>query len=160
MMSASPCTASSCDLARAISSLSRAASKSLAHWIMRSTRHVMVSSTRGSLAFRSIDPSQSGGPTAAGARKRQDWLQASAQVTWQLLSAEGEEPLQPIARQARQIADADIVTVVLPTPTGQRFMVEVASGARAEDFTGMTYPVQNTLVELVSTTRRPVPVSA
>jgi GAF domain-containing protein len=90
------------------------------------------------------------------ARKRQDWLQASTQVTRQLLSAEGEEPLQLIARQARQIADADIVTVVLPTPTGQRFMVEVASGARADDFTGMSYPVHNTLVELVSTTRRPV----
>jgi signal transduction histidine kinase len=90
------------------------------------------------------------------ARKRQDWLQASTQVTRQLLSADGEEPLQLIARQARQMADADIVTVVLPTPTGQRFMVEVASGARADDFTGMTYPVQNTLVELVSTTRRPV----
>jgi signal transduction histidine kinase len=83
-------------------------------------------------------------------------LQASTQVTRQLLSAEGEEPLQLIARQARQMADADIVTVVLPTPTGQRFMVEVASGARADDFTGMTYPVHNTLVELVSTTRRPV----
>jgi GAF domain-containing protein len=44
------------------------------------------------------------------AHKRQDWLQASTQITRQLLSAE-EEPLQLIAWQARQIADAHIVTV-------------------------------------------------
>ena len=34
------------------------------------------------------------------AHRRQDWLQASTQITRQLLSAEGEEPLQLIARQA------------------------------------------------------------
>jgi two-component system, NarL family, sensor histidine kinase DevS len=89
------------------------------------------------------------------ARKRQDWLQAATRITRQLLSDEGEEPLQLIARQVQQIADADIVTVVLPTPAGERFMVEVAAGDRAQDFVGMTYPVRHSLVELVSTTRQP-----
>ncbi len=60
------------------------------------------------------------------AERRQRWLQASTQITRQLLSAEGEEPLALIARQAREIADADIVSVVLPTPNGKRLMVEVA----------------------------------
>ena len=61
-------------------------------------------------------------------RRRQDWLQASTEVTRQLLSAEGEEPLSLIARQARLIADADVVTFMLPTGDGRRLIVEVAAG--------------------------------
>jgi two-component system, NarL family, sensor histidine kinase DevS len=90
------------------------------------------------------------------AQKRQDWLQAATRITRQLLSDVGEEPLQLVARQVVKIADADIVTVVLPTAAGERFMVEVAAGDRAQDFVGMTYPVRHSLVELVSATRQPV----
>jgi signal transduction histidine kinase len=82
------------------------------------------------------------------AQRRHGWLQASTKITTQLLSDEGEEPLGLIARQTRQVADADIVTVVLPTPDHEHFMVEVAAGQRAEEFTGMSYPAQNTLVGL------------
>ncbi|MDQ2749543.1 MAG: GAF domain-containing protein [Actinomycetota bacterium] len=80
--------------------------------------------------------------------RRQSWLQASTQITRQLLSSEGEEPLKLIARQTREVADADIVTVVLPTANGQRLMVEVASGVKADELTGYTYPVQDTLAGL------------
>lgn len=90
------------------------------------------------------------------AERRQSWLQASMQITRQLLSAEGEEPLKLIARQARQIADADIVTVVLPTASGQRLMVEVAAGEKAEELTGLTYPVQHTLAGLAFDSGRAV----
>ena len=61
------------------------------------------------------------------ARLRQNWLQASTQVTRQLLSVEGEDPLQLIARRVRQVADADLVTVVLPT-ADDMLRVEVAAG--------------------------------
>lgn len=80
------------------------------------------------------------------AQHRQDWLQASTEVTRQLLAAEGEEPLRLIARKAREIADADVATVVLPTPDGQRLMVEVASGKGAEELTALSYPIEHTLV--------------
>lgn len=90
------------------------------------------------------------------ARRRQDWLQAATRITRQLLSDEGEEPLQLVARQVLKIGEADVVTVVLPTPAAERFMVEVAAGDRAQDFVGMTYPVRHSLVELVTTTRQPV----
>ncbi len=89
------------------------------------------------------------------AELRQDWLQASTQITRQLLSVEGEEPLRLIARQARQVAAADIVTVVLPTADG-RLRVEVAAGARADELTGIVYPVENTLVGLAFESGRPV----
>jgi signal transduction histidine kinase len=89
-------------------------------------------------------------------QRRQDWLQASAKITRQLLSAEGEEPLQLIAREARQIADADVVTVVLPTESRERMMVEVAAGRAADELTGMSYPIEHTLTGLALSSGRPV----
>jgi signal transduction histidine kinase len=88
--------------------------------------------------------------------RRQRWLQASTQITQQLLSSEGEEPLNLIARETLEVADADIVTVVLPTATGQRLMVEVAAGMKAAELTGYTYPMQDTLAGLSFESGRPV----
>jgi signal transduction histidine kinase len=90
------------------------------------------------------------------ARRRQDWLEASTEVTQQLLSAEGEEPLRLIARQARLIADADVVTIVAPTADGQRLIVEVAAGEGADELTALTSPIENTLVGLAFETGQPV----
>jgi signal transduction histidine kinase len=90
------------------------------------------------------------------ARRRQDWLQASMRITRQLLSVQGEEPLKLIARQARQIAEADLVTVVLPTANRKRLMVEVASGELADELTGFTYPVEESLAGVAFETGRPV----
>ena len=92
----------------------------------------------------------------AQSQRRQDWLQASAKITRQLLSAEGEEPLQLIAREARQIADADVVTVVLPTESRERMMVEVAAGRAADELTGMSYPIEHTLTGLALSSGHPV----
>ena len=89
-------------------------------------------------------------------QRRQDWLQASAKITRQLLSAEGEEPLRLIAREARQIADADVVTVVLPTESRERMMVEVASGQAADELTGLSYPIDHTLTGLALSSGHPV----
>jgi len=92
----------------------------------------------------------------AQSQRRQDWLQASAKITRQLLSAEGEEPLQLIAREARQIADADVVAVVLPTESRERMMVEVAAGRAADELTGMSYPIEHTLTGLALSSGHPV----
>jgi signal transduction histidine kinase len=89
------------------------------------------------------------------ARRRQDWLAASAEITQQLLSTEGEEPLRVIARRVQQVADADAVNVVLPTPDGRRLMVEVATGVGADQLTAMSYPVDNTISKLVLESGRP-----
>lgn len=90
------------------------------------------------------------------AHRREEWLQASTQVTQQLLSAEGEEPLMLIARHAQRISDADVVTVVLPTAEGTRLIVEVAAGQGADELTAMSFPVAGSLVGLVVDTGRPV----
>jgi two-component system, NarL family, sensor histidine kinase DevS len=93
------------------------------------------------------------------ARRRQDWLEASAQITRQLLSVSGEDPLQLIARRAREVADADLVSVVLTTPDGERLMVEVASGTGAETLVGMTYDRENTLAAITFDTGKPILVA-
>lgn len=79
------------------------------------------------------------------ARRRQDWLAASTDITQQLLSAQGEEPLRMIARRTLQMADADSVLVVLPVADTDRFIVEVATGVGADKLTAMSYPQEGTL---------------
>ena len=93
------------------------------------------------------------------ARRRQVWLEASAQITRQLLSVTGEDPLKLIARRAREVADADLVSVVLTTPDQERLMVEVASGIGAETLVGMTYDRENTLAAITFDTGKPILVA-
>jgi signal transduction histidine kinase len=88
--------------------------------------------------------------------RRQDWLQASTEITRQLLARDGEDPLQVIARRLQQTAGADAVNVVLPTPDGRRLMVEVATGAGADRLRALSYPVENTVSRDVLDTGRPV----
>ncbi len=71
--------------------------------------------------------------------RRQRWLQSSARITRQLLSFDGEEPLALVAQEVRHMADADVVSVVLPSSDGDRLMVEVTAGAKADQLVGMTY---------------------
>ena len=90
------------------------------------------------------------------AHSRQEWLRASTEITRQLLASDGEEPLQVIARRLQQIADADAVNVVLPTPNGGRLMVEVATGAGADELRGLSYPLDRTVSWFVIDTGHPV----
>ncbi len=90
------------------------------------------------------------------AHRRQEWLRASTEITRQLLASDGEEPLQVIARRLQQIAEADAVNVVLPTSDGRRLMVEVATGAGAEQLRGLSYSVDGTVSWIVIETGQPV----
>jgi signal transduction histidine kinase len=93
------------------------------------------------------------------ARRRQLWLQASTEVSLQLLSTEGEDALVLIARQAREIADADVVTVVLPTANRDRLVVEVAAGEGERELAGSTVGIENSLVGVALAQGRPVLVA-
>jgi len=89
-------------------------------------------------------------------RLRQRWLQASAEVTQQLLAYSGEDPLRVIARSVRELADADVVTVVLPAATPGELMVEVATGLAADKLTGMSYPIEHSVAATVIDTGAPI----
>ena len=83
------------------------------------------------------------------ARSRGEWLQATAAITRRLLSpdpadptdrVDASDPLQLIAARSREIADADLVTLVRPAENGSDLRVEVAIGAGAEDLPGLPVP--------------------
>ena len=92
----------------------------------------------------------------AEARRRQDWLQAATEVTRELLTLDGVQPLGLIARRLTDLADADVVTVALPTSDGTRLMVEVATGEHADELSTMTYPTAGSISGLAITSGQPV----
>jgi signal transduction histidine kinase len=109
------------------------------------------------------------------ARARHDWLRASAGITRQLLGTEfggaegvdgGTEPstsidaLRLIAESCREIAKADLVTVVLPTSAANELRVEIAVGIPGtEDLTGTTLPLDGSLSGQVFTSGEPARMS-
>jgi two-component system, NarL family, sensor histidine kinase DevS len=94
----------------------------------------------------------------AESRRRQDWLQASTEITRQLLAIEGENPLQLIARRVLEMADADVVTVVLPAAGSTDLTASIAVGAEADRLAGARYPSEGTLSGLAISSGRPVMV--
>lgn len=90
------------------------------------------------------------------AKLRHEWLRASTDVTRQLLTAPSEDALRLIALRVAELALADVVTVVLPAQG--RLEVAVAVGLGADRLTGSTYPLENTLSELVLESGQPIVV--
>ena len=95
------------------------------------------------------------------ARARGEWLHATAAITRQLLSADSVDvrgPLRLIAERARQIAQADLVTVVLGASPDQ-LRVEVAVGTGAAGLPGLVVPVAGSLSGRVVSTEEPLRVA-
>ncbi len=78
-------------------------------------------------------------------RRQQRWLTASAEISARMLAETGEDPLVTIARSARDIADADLVTVALVTVDGQHVLVEVAVGEGSDALAGGRFPLAASL---------------
>ncbi|MGR6919280.1 sensor histidine kinase [[Actinomadura] parvosata] len=82
----------------------------------------------------------------AESRRRETWLQASAELTTSLLSgADPHEVLATMAARARQMCDADLVQVLLPEASGSSLTVEVADGEGADELLGTTFDIAATL---------------
>ncbi|BEL07687.1 GAF domain-containing sensor histidine kinase [Actinoplanes sichuanensis] len=63
------------------------------------------------------------------AQRRQRWLAAAAEITSVLLgTVRRTEALRLIARRAREVADAELVLVLLFEPDGDRYRIEVVEG--------------------------------
>jgi signal transduction histidine kinase len=91
------------------------------------------------------------------ARTRGEWLQASAAITRQVLSAELDEreSLRLIAEHSRDIAGADVVSVLLPAD-GRDLHVEIAVGVGADSVCGLRVPMEGSLSGQVFTTGTPL----
>jgi len=92
------------------------------------------------------------------AKRRQVWLEASTDVMGQLLTIQSDDALRLVAQSVADLADADIVTVVLPTGGKDELQVAVAVGPEADKSTDLTYPIGNTVSELVFESGNPVVV--
>jgi signal transduction histidine kinase len=78
------------------------------------------------------------------ARRRERWLQASAEVTTSLLS--GSEPgvaLGAVARRAREITEAQTTFIALPTAS-HSLVIEVSDGQGAGRLQGLAVAVEGT----------------
>ena len=76
---------------------------------------------------------------------QQRWLQASVEISGQMLTSTGEDPLRLIARRAIEIADAEVVAVSLLNADRSRLAVEVAFGLHADELLGRSFPVSEIL---------------
>jgi signal transduction histidine kinase len=89
-------------------------------------------------------------------RLQQRWLQASVEISAQMLASSGEDPLQLLARRAIDIADADLVSVSLVDADGQSVVVEVVVGAHADQLVGRAFPLADTIAGAVIADGQPL----
>ena len=92
------------------------------------------------------------------ARRRQSWLQVSTDTTLQMLTGSPDEVFTAIGHSVKEMAGADIVTVVQPSDDGERLIVEVAVGVGNQELRASSYPLENTLSKHVLETGLPLVV--
>jgi signal transduction histidine kinase len=86
----------------------------------------------------------------AEARRQQQWLRASAEVTQRLLS--GDRPsdvLELVTQQALEISGADLVVLALPTENRKQLMIEHACGDGAAEALGLVLPTEGSASGIV-----------
>jgi GAF domain len=137
----------------------------------------LTGSTRGAFTAEDEELAKALAATAGGAidnarlyetaRSRQQWLQATAAITRQMLNSEqvptprrGDytRPLQLIAELSADLAAADLVTVVLPRQDSPDLWVEIAVGDSAPAVADIQrVPIAGSLSGRVFTTGEPLP---
>jgi signal transduction histidine kinase len=91
------------------------------------------------------------------ARRQQQWLRASAEVTQQLLSGtEPGEVLALVTRLALELSGADLVVLALPEGDGSQLVIEHAAGEGAEDSLGLVLPVTSSVSGIVLDSGKPL----
>jgi signal transduction histidine kinase len=93
------------------------------------------------------------------ARRQQQWLQASSEVTKLLLGGtEVDKVLEFITRQTLEITGADVVVLALPDPDLRHLTVKHAAGDVAQQALGLELPVAASVSGQVLATGQPVTV--
>jgi two-component system, NarL family, sensor histidine kinase DevS len=91
------------------------------------------------------------------ARRQQQWLRASAEVTHRLLSgADATEVLALVTGQALEMSGADLVVLALPEGAGAHLVIEHAAGAAAEEAVGLVLPISASVSGIVLNTGKPL----
>jgi signal transduction histidine kinase len=91
------------------------------------------------------------------ARRQQQWLRASSEVTQQLLSeAETDEVLALVTSQALEISGADLVVLALPVAGRAQLVIEHAVGWGAEEAVGLVLPAVGSVSGMVLDSGKPL----
>jgi signal transduction histidine kinase len=91
------------------------------------------------------------------ARRQQQWLRASSEVTQRLLSeADPDDVLALVTGRALEMSGADLVVLALPTSNGAQLVIEHAVGERAEEALGLVLPVTGSVSGLVLGSGKPL----
>jgi signal transduction histidine kinase len=95
----------------------------------------------------------------AEARRQQQWLRASAEVTQRLLSGDQpEEVLGLVTQLALEISGADLVVLALPTGDRRQLVIEHASGDGAAKAMGLVLPAEGSASGIVMASGKPLAV--
>jgi signal transduction histidine kinase len=95
----------------------------------------------------------------AEARRQQQWLRATGEVTQRLLS--GDQPgevLDLVVSQALEISGADLVVLALPTGDRKRLVIEHACGEGAAEALGLVLPTEGSASGIVMASGKPLTV--
>ena len=96
----------------------------------------------------------------AEARRQQQWLRASAEVTGRLLSgAEPDEVLELVTQRALEMSGADLVVLALPAGNRDQLVIEHACGDGAAQARGLALPTQGSASGLVMASGKPLSVA-
>jgi signal transduction histidine kinase len=89
------------------------------------------------------------------AEHRQEWLEASTDMTRRVLMDPGDGALWLVAERVVELAGADVAAVALPAATADELRVVVAVGAHTEGLVGFTYQLHHTISQVVLRSGRP-----
>ena len=90
-------------------------------------------------------------------RHREMWLDASDEVTTQLLGGtDADGVLLMIAQRARHMSKADVAAIMGPDPSGQKLVLRIANGEDAVQMRGRSVAVDGSLVGRVYVTGEPI----
>ena len=76
---------------------------------------------------------------------RERWARTLADLSRTLLNDEGEDPLGHFLDEVRELADADLVAIVLIDPTGEEIVSHRAVGERADVVESLRLPIEGTV---------------
>ncbi|QRP49415.1 GAF domain-containing sensor histidine kinase [Amycolatopsis sp. FDAARGOS 1241] len=90
------------------------------------------------------------------ARSQQAWLRASAAVARELLAPDSGSPLDLVANHTRELAAADLVTIIRPIGEDGTLQVDRAVGLEAETLVGAVVPADTTIAGAVFASGKPM----
>ena len=95
----------------------------------------------------------------AEARRQQQWLRASAEVTQRLLSGDqAADVLNQVTQQALEMSGADLVVLALPTGKGTKLVIEHACGSGAAEALGLVLPAEGSASGIVMASGKPLAI--